>query len=138
MMKNNIQNIFMDLKSYELIKNRISLDELISSILSTVNTTDLKPISISGHLFEVEFHPENDYLGFTYTMNTFHDVCHKECRFRNSVYIYSSNALSQYDEGFSGITILLFTTKKYLYIVPAGENGLSIMDCESGKLTRKL
>lgn len=131
-MNNNIQNIFIDLKSYELIQNSITRDELVEYIHANVNTENIKPISICGHLFEVEYHPKNDYLGFTYTIPAFHDICHKESRFKNSIYIYSSSAMKQYDEGFSGITLLLFTTKGSLYVIPYGESEMRKMECKSG------
>ena len=129
------KNIFMDFKSYELIQNTISLDELIPFILDNVNPSNIQPISIKGYLFEVEFHPKNDYLSFTYTVNTFHYINHKKCHFRNSLYLYSKKALNEYDKDFSGETLLLFTNKKILYVIPHGENDLKRMDWATGKLT---
>ena len=137
-MKNSIQNIFMDMKSYELIQNTIALDELISLIQNKVHTMDTHSITINNILFKVEFHPKNDYLGHTHTINGFHYILHDKCRFKNSVYLYVPEILSEYEDGFSGITLLLFTTKKFLYAIPSGENDLSIIDSESGKFTRRL
>lgn len=111
-MKKSIQNIFMDLKSYELIQDAIPLNKLIPFILENVNPDNLKPISICGHLFKVEYHPKNDYLGFTYTVNTLYDIYPEDHRFKNSIYLFSKNAMKQYDEDFSPITLLLFTSKK--------------------------
>ena len=128
----------MDLKSYELIQNRITLNELTSLILSNINPLDIHPISIKEHLFDVAFHAQNDYLGFTYTADRLHYICHKECRFKNSVYLYSAKAQAEYEEESPRETLLLFTTKKNLYVVPYGENDLSKMDWKSGKFTRRL
>lgn len=128
----------MDMKSYELIQNTISLDELILLIQSKVNTTETHSITISNRLFKVEFHPQNDYLGHTHTINGFHYIWHDKCRFKNSVYLYVPEILSDYKDGSSGITLLLFTTKKFLYAIPSSENDLSIIDSESGKFTRRL
>lgn len=134
-MKNIIQNIFIDLKSYELIQDLITLDELIAFLLNNIDTFDIHPISIKGYLFEVEYHPQNDYLGFTYTLDGLHNIYYEKCRFRNSIYLYSARAFAEYEEGFSGITLLMFTRKKSLYVIPQGENDLSKMDCTTGKFT---
>lgn len=128
----------MDLKSYEIVQNMISLEALNYFILNNVNISNPQPISIKEHLFEVEFHPQNDYLSFTYTIGSMHDIYHKECRFRNSIYLYSPAALAEYEEDFSGVTLLLFTRKKFLYVIPKGENDLSKMEWASGKLMRIL
>ena len=68
-MKNITQNIFMDQKSYELIQSKDSLENIISAILKDIDTTKNQPqtIIINGFKFEAEFHPKNDYFGFTYT-----------------------------------------------------------------------
>ena len=88
--------------------------------------------------FQAEFHPKNDYFGFTFTKEGYHYICHKKCRFKNSVYIYSPTAMEEYDEDFPGATLLLYTTKKHIYVTPYGENGLSKMDSSTGKFTRRL
>lgn len=55
-----------------------------------------------------------------------------------TVYIYSPTAMEEYDEDFPGATLLLYTTKKHIYVTPYGENGLSKMDSSTGKFTRRL
>ena len=138
-MNKKIQNIFMDQKSFELIQNKNKFENLISDILKSIDTTQSQPqtIILEGIKFEAEFHPKKDYFGFTYTKDGYHYVYHNN-RFKNSVYLYSLAAMEKYDEDFSGITLLLHTTKKFIYVIPYGENGLSKMDSVSGKFTERL
>lgn len=138
-MKNNIQNLFMDQRSYELIQNKNNFENMISEILKSIDTTQSQPqtVILDGIEFETEFHPKNDYFGFTYTKDGYHYVYHDKNRFKNSVYLYSPTAKEEYDEDFSGETLLLYTAKKFIYVIPYGENDLSKMDCATGKFTKR-
>ena len=51
---------------------------------------------------------------------------------------YFLNEDDVFDEDFPGATLLLYTTKKHIYVTPYGENGLSKMDSSTGKFTRRL
>lgn len=139
-MKKIIQNIFIDQKSYELIQDRLSLEDIISIILDNIDTTNIQSqsITIDGIEFEAQFHPNNDYLGFTYTLNGYHYIYHDKSNFKNNVYLYVPTAMDVYDEDFAGATLLLYTTKSFIYVIPFGENGLSKMDSSTGKFTRRL
>ena len=136
-MKNIIQNIFIDQKSYELIQNKNNSKRIISIILDNIDTTrgQTQSINICGIEFKVEFHPKNDYFSFTFTNCGHHYVCCHKSRFKNSVYLYSPTAMEEYDEDFPGETLLLYTTKKFIYVIPAGEDCLSKLDCSTGNLT---
>lgn len=46
---------------------------------------------------------------------------------------HSPTAMDEYDKDFSGAILLLYTTKKFIYAVPDGENCLSKMDCSTGE-----
>ena len=135
-MNKNIQNIFMDLKSYELIQDLITLDELLTFVFENVNPAVPKSISLCGHLFEVENHPKNDYLGFTYTVNTLYDICPGDNHFKNSIYLFSRNAMGQYGEDLSPITLLLFTTKKSICVSSDGGQTLKKIDCKTEGLRK--
>ena len=139
-MQTMIQNIFMDQKSYELIQKNQDFEHICSVVLNGVDTDKPQPqtIIINKIEFQAEFHPKNDYFGFTFTKEGYHYICHKKCRFKNSVYIYSPTAMEEYDEDFPGATLLLYTTQKHIYVTPYGENGLSKMDSSTGKFTRRL
>ena len=136
----NVQNIFMDQKSYELIQDRLPLQDIISVILDNIDTTNPKPqsITIDGIEFDAEFHPKNDYFGFTFTGHGNHYIDHTASHFANSVYIYSPTAMNGYDKDFSGITLLFYTTKRFIYAIPEGESSLSKMDCSTGEFTQRL
>lgn len=135
-MKKFIQNIFMDLKSYNLLQTEMD-ENIISFILDSIDTTKIQPqsIIIGGIEFKAEFHPKNDYLGFTFTRYGNHYIDHTMSLFKNSVYIYSPEAMKGYDKNFSGVTLLLYTTKKIIYAIPDGESSLRKMDCSIGKFT---
>lgn len=136
----NIQNIFMDQRSYEHIQEESDFEKIISVILNNIDTSITNPqaIIINGIKFEAEFHPKNDYFGFTFTKDGRNYICHKNSRFKNSVYLYLPEAMDEYDKDFSGATLLLYTTKKYIYAIPYGENDLSKMDSSTGKFTQRL
>lgn len=135
-MKNIIQNIFIDQKSYELIQNKSNSEKIISTILDNMDTTKVQAQSliICGIEYKAEFHPKNDYFGFTFTKDGHHYVDHVKSRFKNSVYLYSSRAMDEYDKDFSGATLLLYTKKKFIYAIPDGKNRLCKMDCSTGEL----
>lgn len=139
-MKNIIQNIFIDQKSYELIQNKNNSKRIISTILDNIDTTrgQTQSIIICGIECKAEFHPKNDYFGFTFTKNGHHYVCYDKSRFKNSIYLYSPTAMGEYDKDFSGATLLLYTTKKFIYAIPNGENCLNKMDCSTGEFIQRL
>lgn len=137
-MKNSIQNVFMDQKSYEIIQDSVDLDSMIETILTGVrgNETQHQSIAIAGVLFEVEFHPRNDYFGFTFTRTGGHYICYHESCFKDSVYLYSPEAMKLYDDDFSGMTLLLYTTKKFICVIPCVGNNLEKLNCNTGKLEK--
>ena len=96
-MQTMIQNIFMDQKSYELIQKNQDFEHICSVILNGVDTDKPQPqtIIINKIAFQAEFHPKNDYFGFTFTKEGYHYICHKKCRFKNSVYILSLIHISE-------------------------------------------
>ncbi len=108
-MKKSIQNIFMDLKSYELIQDAIPLNELIPFILDNVNPAALKPISICGHLFEVEFLPRKHPFTFIFTPRKNHIIDPYENRFKNNVYLYNHDAVQSYEEPSCRSEVLIYT-----------------------------
>ncbi len=135
-MQTMIQNIFMDQKSYELIQKNQDFEHICSVILNGVDTDKPQPqtIIINKIAFQAEFHPKNDYFGFTFTKKKDTIIsAMKSVGLKNSVYIYSPTAMEEYDEDFPGATLLLYTTKKHIYVTPYGENGLSKMDSSTGK-----
>ena len=134
-MENIIQNIFMDQKSYESIQEKSNIRDVIETVLERVETDKTQPqkVTVEGIEFEAEFHPKNDYFGFTYTREGYHCICYEENKFKNSVYLYSRTAMKEYEKDFPGATLLLYTTKKAIYVIPHGANGLSKMDTSSGK-----
>lgn len=81
-MSKNIQNIFIDLKSYWLIRDSITLNELATHILENVNPAEPKPISICGHLFEVEYLPRKHPFTFIFTPQINHIIDPYENRFK--------------------------------------------------------
>lgn len=133
-MKSNIQNIFMDQKSYESIQDKSDIRKVIEMVLERMETDKPQPqkITIEGIEFEAEFHPRNDYFGFTYTKEGYHCICYEKNKFRNSIYLYSKTAMKEYEKDFPGATLLLYTTKKAIYVIPHGANGLSKMDTSNG------
>ncbi len=133
-MENIIQNIFMDQKSYERIQGKSNIRDVIATVLMCVETDKTQPqkVTIEGIEFEAEFHPENDYFGFTYTREGYHCICYEKNKFKNSVYLYSQTAMEEYEKDFPGATLLLYTTKKVIYVIPHGANGLSKMDTSNG------
>ena len=139
-MKNIIENIFIDQKSYEHIQNKTSSENIISTILSKIDTTSAQTqsIIISDIECKAEFHSKNDYFGFTFTKDGCHYIDHKSSRFKNSVYLYSPNAMKEYDEDFPGATLLLYTCKKFIYAIPHDGNDLIRMDCSTGEFTQRL
>ena len=40
--------------------------------------------------------------------------------------------MEEYEKDFPGATLLLYTTKKVIYVIPHGANGLSKMDTSNG------
>ena len=134
-MENIIQNIFMDQKSYESIQEKSNIRDVIETVLERVETDKTQPqkVTVEGIEFEAEFHPKNDYFGFTYTKEGYHCICYEKNKFRNSIYLYSKTAMKEYEKDFPGATLLLYTTKKAIYVIPHGSNGLSKMDTSSGK-----
>ena len=137
-MKNSIENIFMDMKSYELIQNTIALDELISLIQNKVNTMDTHPITINEISFEVEYRPNKLNLSFLYTVNGYHSVDPCNNKFKNNLYLYNCEAAMSYGDDFCGEEVLLYTTKKTLLVIPYNESSLSRMDCSTGELIQIL
>ena len=133
-MENIIQNIFMDQKSYERVQGKSNIRDVIATVLMCVETDKTQPqkVTIEGIEFEAEFHPENDYFGFTYTREGYHCICYEKNKFKNSVYLYSQTAMEEYEKDFPGDTLLLYTTKKVIYVIPHGANGLSKMDTSNG------
>lgn len=133
-MENIIQNIFMDQKSYESIQEKSNIRDVIETVLERVETDKTQPqkVTVEGIEFEAEFHPKNDYFGFTYTREGYHCICYEENKFKNSVYLYSRTAMKEYEKDFPGATLLLYTTKKAIYVIPHGANGLSKMDTSNG------
>lgn len=133
-MENIIQNIFMDQKSYESIQEKSNIRDVIETVLERVETDKTQPqkVTVEGIEFEAEFHPKNDYFGFTYTREGYHCICYEENKIKNSVYLYSRTAMKEYEKDFPGATLLLYTTKKAIYVIPHGANGLSKMDTSNG------
>ncbi len=136
-MKYNIQNIFMDLKSYELIQNITALDELVSFIQNNINILDVQPISIKGVLFEVEYRPNKPFLSFIYTVQGYHTIDLYKNNFRENVYLYNQDALASYEGDFCGSELLLYTKNPTLWVIPYKESGLSKMDSATGELIQR-
>lgn len=139
-MKNIIQNIFMDQKSYERIHGKSDIRKVIETVLEHIEADEsqTQKITIEGIEFEAEFHTKNDYFGFTYTKEGYHCICYEKSKFKNSVYLYSHTAMKEYEKDFPGATLLLYTTKKAIYVIPYGTNDLSKMDASNEKFTQRL
>lgn len=136
-MDSMIQNIFMDMKSYEMIREAVSVEEIIN-IVGQIDLADIHPLLINGILFEVEFHPECN-SGFAHTVGSSHYIYMENCRFTNNIYIYSSTAKEEYDAGFPGIDLLLSTDLETLCVIPCGKDEtLCIIDSKSEKIIQYL
>lgn len=136
-MKNNVQNIFIDSKSYEKINNKKPLNELVEFIYNNVDPYNTKSISIEGVTFKVEFHPENDYFGFTFTEDYKNYIDNTKSRFKNSLYLYAAKIFDEYEDEEPVTTCLLHTSKKYIYAVPKGKDDLIRMEWDEKEFTLK-
>lgn len=139
-MNSMIQNIFMDIKSYEMIRGAVSVEDIIDIVgqIAPESLSDIHPVLINGFLFEMEFHPECN-SGFAHTVGNFHYIYMENCCFTNNIYIYSSKAKEEWDDGFPGIDLLLYTVLETLCVIPCGKDEtLCLIDAESEKIIRYL
>ena len=82
----------MDQKSYESIQEKSNIRDVIETVLERVETDKTQPqkVTVEGIEFEAEFHPRNDYFGFTYTKEGYHCICYEKNKFRNIVLIWQN------------------------------------------------
>ena len=137
-MKKNIQNIFIDLKSYELIQNKISVDALVSLVFDSIDLLKIQPISIKGYPFMVEYRSNNPHLTYMYTIPGYHTIDPYENEFMKNLILYNSRAIETYEDNFCGAEMLLYTNKPSLIVIPYNGNGLSRMDSSTGKFIQRL
>ncbi|MCI9577140.1 MAG: hypothetical protein HFJ84_11025 [Clostridiales bacterium] len=137
-MKNNIQNIFIDLKSYELIQSKISVDALVSLVFNGIDILKIQPIFIKGYPFMLEYRSNNPHLTYMYTIPGYHTIDPYENEFTKNVILYNPKAIEAYEDNFCGAEILLYTNKPSLIVIPYDGNGLSRMDSSTGKFIQRL
>ncbi len=123
MVTKKIQNIFMDAESYKLIRDLITLDDLIklifdkvdTSLLTSTHISILPPIDIKGKVFEVQYRPKKLLLSYVFTMD-WQYVDPYDNKFRKNLYLYIPGLLTSDEELIDSQELLLYTTKSTLII----------------------
>lgn len=121
-MQTMIQNIFMDQKSYELIQKNQDFEHICSVILNGVDTDKPQPqtIIINKIEFQAEFHPKNDYFGFTFTKEGYIISAIKSVGLK-TVYIYIHQPLWK-------SMMKIFPVPLYFYTLPKNTSMSLLME----------